>query len=94
MITSDKEVGHLKPEMIAQNTWGIGSDDVMLVIKFPEEWNVKHSSRYMAESNWVYIDMTIQDARAFAANILAAANDAERIENEYRESQENDTTSK
>lgn len=87
MITSDKVIALLKPELLAHNTWGVGGDDVMLVIKFPIEWEVKHSSRYMTEGNTVYVDMSIEDAKVYALNILKAAFDAERIEKEYSESQ-------
>lgn len=87
MITSDRIIALLKPEISAHNTWGIGSHDVMLVIKFPDEWEVKHSSRYMREGSTVYIDMNIEDAKAFAQAIIDAANDAERIDREYSESQ-------
>lgn len=71
----------------AHNTWGIGGDDVMLVFEFPLSWGALFESKHMRPSNKVYVDMNITQAKEFAAMILAAATDAERIDREYSESQ-------
>lgn len=90
MLTPEERNAFRHIEAKAHNTWGVGGEDIMLVFKWASELGVQFSMRNFGPSEVVYVDLSIENAKAFLAELQAAITGAEEIDRAYSESQVKD----